>query len=61
VVKNVVALGAFQAATGLFPEETFRAVLRQTLKPDEKIQTLNQEAFTRGWQAAREQLASSTN
>ena len=31
MVKNVVALGALQAATRLFPDETFFAAIRQAL------------------------------
>jgi 2-oxoisovalerate ferredoxin oxidoreductase beta subunit len=61
VVKNVIALGAFQAITGMFPEDTFRTALRQGLKPDPAIQELNQEAFTRGHASVQEQLAGSTN
>jgi 2-oxoisovalerate ferredoxin oxidoreductase beta subunit len=49
VVKNVVALGALQAATRLFPEETFLTALRQALKQKCAMIPLNEEAF--GWGA----------
>jgi len=51
MVKNVVALGALCAATGLFPEETFRAVLRQALKGKRTLVEVNEEAFARGAKA----------
>ena len=51
VVKNVVALGALQAATNLFPEETFLAALHQALKEKPQYVALNEEAFTRGREA----------
>ena len=61
VVKNVVALGAFQAITEIFPEDTFRTALRQTLKPDPAIQELNQDAFSRGHESVQEQIADAAN
>jgi 2-oxoisovalerate ferredoxin oxidoreductase beta subunit len=48
VVKNVVALGALQAATGLFPEQTFLAAIRQALKEKGSMIPINEEAFRRG-------------
>jgi 2-oxoisovalerate ferredoxin oxidoreductase beta subunit len=51
VVKNVVALGALQAATNLFPAETFLAALRQALKEKPQYIALNEEAFARGQKA----------
>jgi 2-oxoisovalerate ferredoxin oxidoreductase beta subunit len=51
VVKNVVALGALQAATQIFPEETFRAALRQALKDKCAMIPLNEEAFEWGRRA----------
>ena len=53
VVKNVVALGALQAATGMFPEETFLTAIRQALKSKCAMIPLNEEAFARGRQAVR--------
>jgi 2-oxoisovalerate ferredoxin oxidoreductase beta subunit len=51
MVKNIVALGALSAATGLFPGETFRTVLRQALKEKRALLPVNEEAFTRGLKA----------
>jgi 2-oxoisovalerate ferredoxin oxidoreductase beta subunit len=51
VVKNVVALGALQAATGLFPKETFLTAIRQTLKDKSGLIPLNEEAFNWGVRA----------
>ena len=51
VVKNVVALGALQAATGLFPEDTILTAIRQALKSKCAMIPLNEEAFARGVQA----------
>ncbi len=48
VVKNVVALGALQAATNLFPSDTFLTALRQALRDKAKVIPLNEEAFARG-------------
>lgn len=53
VVKNVVALGALQAATGMFPEETFLTAIRQALKSKCAMIPLNEEAFARGVRAVR--------
>ncbi|RMG68995.1 MAG: thiamine pyrophosphate-binding protein [Calditrichaeota bacterium] len=54
VVKNVVALGAFQAATQIFPEESFLTALRQFLQKDCALIPLNEEAFRWGVKAFRE-------
>ncbi len=51
VVKNVVALGALQAVTNLFPAETFLTAIRQALKEKAKVIPLNEEAFARGQKA----------
>jgi 2-oxoisovalerate ferredoxin oxidoreductase beta subunit len=48
VVKNVVALGALQAATDLFPKETFLTAIRQALKDKCAMIPLNEEAFNWG-------------
>ena len=53
VVKNVVALGALHAATGMFPEETFLTAIRQALKSKCAMIPLNEEAFARGGRAVR--------
>ena len=54
VVKNVVALGALQEATRLFPKETFLAAVRQALSDKCALIPLNEEAFARGVQKAAE-------
>jgi len=51
LVKNVVALGALQAATNLFPKETFLAAIRQALKDKCAMIPLNEEAFSWGVRA----------
>jgi 2-oxoisovalerate ferredoxin oxidoreductase beta subunit len=56
MVKNVVALGAMQAATDLFPPETFLATLRRVLKSDCTMTALNEAAFERGREAAADAL-----
>ena len=48
VVKNIVALGALQAATALFPEETFLTAIRQALKDKCALVPLNEQAFRSG-------------
>jgi 2-oxoisovalerate ferredoxin oxidoreductase beta subunit len=53
VVKNVVAIGALQAATSIFPEETFLAAIRQALKSKCAMIPLNEDAFARGSEAVR--------
>ncbi|MCO5328676.1 MAG: 2-oxoacid:acceptor oxidoreductase family protein [Ilumatobacteraceae bacterium] len=47
-VKNVVALGALQGATGLFPKETFLTVIRSALVGKRAVLELNEQAFARG-------------
>jgi len=56
VVKNIVALGALQAATEIFPAETFLAALRDMLKDKAALVPLNEKAFAAGAQAAREAM-----
>lgn len=53
VVKNVVAIGALQAATSIFPEETFLTAIRQALKSKCAMIPLNEDAFARGSEAVR--------
>nr|WP_320133737.1 2-oxoacid:acceptor oxidoreductase family protein [uncultured Holophaga sp.] len=53
VVKNIVALGALQAATQLFPEETLLGALRDMLKDKAKLIPLNEQAFKAGVEAAK--------
>jgi 2-oxoisovalerate ferredoxin oxidoreductase beta subunit len=54
VVKNVVALGALQAATDMFPEETFLEAIRQALAHKCAMIPLNEEAFSWGRKAVLE-------
>ncbi len=48
LVKNIVALGALQAATGLLPAETFLATIRDALRNKRALAAVNEEAFRRG-------------
>lgn len=48
MVKNIVALGALQAATGLFPRETLLTAIRQALRDKCALIPLNEEAFAWG-------------
>jgi Pyruvate/2-oxoacid:ferredoxin oxidoreductase gamma subunit len=48
IVKNIVALGALQEATRIFPPETFLTAVRQALSDKCALIPLNEEAFARG-------------
>ena len=50
-VKNIVALGAFQAATAIFPAESFLTVIREAFEHNCALLPLNEEAFTWGGRA----------
>lgn len=52
IVKNIVALGALQESTRLFPRETFLTSVRQALADKCALIPLNEEAFARGMQQA---------
>lgn len=52
-VKNVLALGALQQLTQLFPAETFLALIRSTLSGKRADLTVNEQAFARGAQLAQ--------
>jgi len=54
VIKNVVALGALQAVTNIFPEETFLAAIRQALAQKCAMIPMNEEAFRWGRKAVLE-------
>ena len=54
IVKNIVALGALQEATRLFPQETFLTAIRQALSEKCALIPLNEEAFARGVKKAAE-------
>jgi 2-oxoisovalerate ferredoxin oxidoreductase beta subunit len=56
-VKNIVALGAFQAATEIFPADSFRTVLRDAFHDNCALLPLNEEAFDWGGRAFREAVA----
>ena len=53
LVKNVVALGALQAATSIFSEETFLTAIRQALQDRCAMIPLNEEAFAWGVKLAK--------
>jgi 2-oxoisovalerate ferredoxin oxidoreductase beta subunit len=57
VVKNIVALGALQAATDIFPKDTLIEAVRQALKDKCALIPLNEEAYAWGIKAAQEVLA----
>ncbi len=48
VVKNIVALGALQASTNIFPKETFLTAVRMALKDKAKLIPMNEAAFQAG-------------
>ncbi len=48
VVKNIVALGAVQAATQIFPKETFLDAIRGALKEKASLIPMNEKAFDIG-------------
>ena len=54
IVKNIVALGALQEATRLFPKETFLTAIRQALADKCALIPLNEEAFAWGVKKAAE-------
>jgi len=56
LVKNIAALGALCAATGLFPAETFLAAIRQALKGKGRLVAVNEDAFARGASAVDEPI-----
>jgi Pyruvate/2-oxoacid:ferredoxin oxidoreductase gamma subunit len=52
MVKNIVALGALQSATGLFPEATLLTAIREALSKRSSLVQVNEEAFRAGARAA---------
>ena len=56
LVKNVVALGALQGATKMFPEESFLTAICSALKDKCALIPVNEEAFRVGAKIAGEQL-----
>jgi 2-oxoisovalerate ferredoxin oxidoreductase beta subunit len=51
MVKNMVALGALQAATKLFPKESFSAAIEDAVKARPALLQMNMDAFTSGVEA----------
>ena len=60
VVKNVVALGALQAATQIMEAESYLTALRLSLKNKRGMVPMNEEAFRLGSEAAKDALATSS-
>ena len=56
LVKNVVALGALQGATKVFPEETFLTAVCAALKDKCALIPINEQAFRVGAKLASEQV-----
>jgi 2-oxoisovalerate ferredoxin oxidoreductase beta subunit len=56
LVKNVVAVGALQGATKVFPEETFLTAICAALKDKCAMIPINEHAFRVGAKLAEEQL-----
>jgi len=59
VAKNMVAIGALQAATGLLPPERFITTLRQLLRDKPSVLPLNEAAFAAGQHAVAPEPARS--
>lgn len=57
LAKNVVALGALQAATNLFPRESLLLSIRETLKGKPALLPSNEAAFEAGRAAATQSLS----
>jgi 2-oxoisovalerate ferredoxin oxidoreductase beta subunit len=51
MVKNIVALGALQAATEIFPAATLRTAIGEALRAKASLVPLNEEAFEKGREA----------
>jgi 2-oxoisovalerate ferredoxin oxidoreductase beta subunit len=51
LVKNIVALGALQAATDIFPDKTFRHAIDDALRSKPELIPINHDAFDRGREA----------
>jgi 2-oxoisovalerate ferredoxin oxidoreductase beta subunit len=52
LVKNIVAVGALQAATRFFPDDTYEAAIAEALHGKDSLVALNRSAFARGRAAA---------
>ncbi|MFA6317754.1 MAG: 2-oxoacid:acceptor oxidoreductase family protein, partial [Elusimicrobiota bacterium] len=53
VVKNIVALGALQAATEILPKDSFLTAVRMELKSKAALIPLNEKAFEAGVKAVK--------
>jgi 2-oxoisovalerate ferredoxin oxidoreductase beta subunit len=51
MVKNIVALGALQAASGILPAESLLTAIRQALRDKCALVPLNEAAFAWGGRA----------
>ncbi len=60
MVKNVVALGALQAATQIMEEESYLTALRISLKAKCAMVPMNEEAFRQGKKAAQEVISAAS-
>ncbi len=56
MVKNMVALGALQAATKIFPEESFTAAIQDAVKAKPALLELNMKAFKAGIEACEKAM-----
>lgn len=59
VVKNIVALGALQEVTAVFPPQTFLSSIRAALRDRSAMISLNEAAFEEGRRCAAEAISSS--
>ena len=59
MIKSTVALGALQAASNIFPAETFLSAIREALTARPALVPLNEEAFARGMRAVRSEAGGS--
>ncbi len=56
VIKNVVAMGALQAVTNIFPAETFMEAIKQALASKCAMIPMNEEAFKWGQKAVKDAM-----
>ncbi|MDH3784335.1 MAG: 2-oxoacid:acceptor oxidoreductase family protein [Acidobacteriota bacterium] len=53
IVKNIVALGALQAATNILDEDSLLTAIRRNLKDKSSLIPVNEQAFARGREAVQ--------
>jgi 2-oxoisovalerate ferredoxin oxidoreductase beta subunit len=58
-VKNIVAMGALQAVTDMFPADSFLSAMRAALASKADLLPVNEKAFAEGGEASTEVLARS--